>query len=66
MDSLVILKLLPLYLFIDSVLSVNPGGRGGACFFPTTFGLVPKWVLQQISGPKAVLGPQVCSKGGAE
>lgn len=57
MDSLVILKLLPLYLFIDSVLSVNPGGRGGAFFFPTTFGLVPKWVLQQISGPEAVLGP---------
>jgi len=56
-DSLVILKLLPLYLFIDSVRSVNPGGRGGAFVFPTTFGLVPKWVLQQISGPEAVLGP---------
>lgn len=58
MDSLIILKLLPLYLFIDSVLSVNPWGRGGAFFFTATFSLVP----QQISGLKPLSKLQVCSK----
>lgn len=54
MDSLIILKLLPRYLFIDSVLSVNPWGRGGAAFFTATFSLVPKRVFQQISGLKTL------------
>ena len=62
MDSLIILKLLPLYLFIDSVLSVNPWGRGGAFFFTATFSLVPKWIFQQISGLKPLSKLQVCSK----
>lgn len=54
MDSLIILKLLPRYLFIDSVLAVNPWGRGGAAFFTATFSLVPKRVFQQISGLKTL------------
>lgn len=62
MDSLIILKLLPLYLFIDSVLSVNPWGRGGALFFTTTLNLVPKWIFQQISGLKPLPELQVCSR----
>ena len=62
MDSLIILKLLPLYLFIDSVLSVNPWGRGGAFFFTATFSLVPQWIFQQISGLKPLSKLEVCSK----
>lgn len=61
MDSLIILKLLPLYLFIDSVLSVNPWARGGAFLFTITFSLVPERIFQ-ISGLKPRSKLQVCSK----
>lgn len=50
MDSLIILKLLPLYLLIDSLLSVNPGGEGGAHFSTTTLCQVPTWRFRQLSG----------------
>lgn len=60
MDSLIILKLLPLYLFIDSLLSVNPGGEGGACFSTTTLCRGPTWIFRQISGLKSASRLQVC------
>lgn len=45
MDSLIILKLLPPSLFIDST---HGAGEG----FPWAFSLIPRWVFQQIPGLK--------------
>lgn len=45
MDSLIILKLLPLSLFIDST-------HGAGEEFPWTFSLIPRWVFPQIPGLK--------------
>lgn len=65
MDSLIILKLLPLYLLIDSLLSVNPGGEGGARFSTTTLCQVPTWRFRQLTGLKSTSRLQVYS-GGAQ
>lgn len=53
MDSLIILKLLPLSLFIDST---HGAGEG----FPWTFSLIPRWVFPQIPGLKPLSEVRRC------